>query len=479
MIALGVVALLLLAYTTVRACTVSFTWDESYTFMHHVRKGVFYQDAFDKMGGNHHLLNVWLMWLSMKLFGVGELALRLPNLVAHVCYLYATSRIALKAERTWLVVAVFLLMNVHPYLLDFFSLARGYGLAMGWMMLSAWCIWNWLGTDLGRRWLVRASVFAVLSAMSHVIMINYLLAFDLVVAGWLVVSARRKAARLPLADLAWVAGISAIGLCIMLPNALGLFSGGSLNFGCDTAYWCMLYTLGVKVLYHMSYADQALPILTAFIAGIVVLFSIMLVAARRKENGLKAGPALFVFLVLATCFLSFMAQHKLFGVPWPQTRTALFLVPLLALLLCAVLLAWPRPGIAIAMAAVLFIVPLVIHQYKSINTTYAVEWKPSGELRAMLKTIENDRLPPSKDRPITTLGISFESWGSLSYYSLVRGMTWLTADVREGPKDFAPSDYYIVEYDGYDRVDTANWIVLYRSEPTNTTLYRDKRLRDG
>ena len=27
--------------------------------MNHVRKGVFYQDVFDKMGGNHHLLKVW------------------------------------------------------------------------------------------------------------------------------------------------------------------------------------------------------------------------------------------------------------------------------------------------------------------------------------------------------------------------------------------------------------------------------------
>lgn len=70
-LAIGSVAALLLIYTVVRAITVSFSWDEAYTFTHHVSKGLFFQDTFDYMGANHHPLNVWLMWCCMKLLGDG------------------------------------------------------------------------------------------------------------------------------------------------------------------------------------------------------------------------------------------------------------------------------------------------------------------------------------------------------------------------------------------------------------------------
>lgn len=106
----------LFAYAAIRAHTVSFSYDESYTFLQHVRKGMFYQQAYDQMGGNHHLLNVWGMWVSMKLFGNGEFALRLPNLLAYVLYLYATARIELQAQWAFNAIVCFVLLNVHPNL---------------------------------------------------------------------------------------------------------------------------------------------------------------------------------------------------------------------------------------------------------------------------------------------------------------------------------------------------------------------------
>ena len=44
----------------------------------------------------------------------------------------------------------------------------------------------------------------------------------------------------------------AAGLAVILPNALGLFQGGSLNFGCDSIWNCMVRTLGEKILYHVE-----------------------------------------------------------------------------------------------------------------------------------------------------------------------------------------------------------------------------------
>ena len=160
--------------------------------------------------------------LCRWLFGDSELALRLPNLLAHALFLYASARIALRATTGVVALAAFLLLNAHPYLLDFFPLARGYGLACGWMMLSLWQASLYLRQD-GRRMrhLAIALAAAVLSAMSHVIMVTYLLAFTLTLALFWLYGQRTAKRTAP----SWkepallVAGV-ALGLALVLPNAL-------------------------------------------------------------------------------------------------------------------------------------------------------------------------------------------------------------------------------------------------------------------
>jgi hypothetical protein len=143
----------------------------------------------------------------------------------------------------------------------------------------------------------------------------------------------------------------------------------------------------------------------------------------------------------------------------------------------AALLAWPRRRWVPGLVASLFSLLLLTHQARSINTTYAVEWKPSGELRRMLDIVATDHLPLIPQRPVVTLCAGFESWGAVPYYTLTRGSHWLVLDKQEGSERFVPSDYYIVEYNAQDQVDTAHWELLYASGITGTSLYRDERLR--
>lgn len=477
-IAIVAISMALLAYTTARAVTVSFSWDESWTWTHHVSKDMFYQQAYDKMGGNHHLLNVWLMWICHKLFGDGVLSLRLPSLMAHAIYLYATGRMALKARTGLLAVAVFILLNVHPYLLDFFSLARGYGLGCGWMMISLWHAWRYFADGRTARDVFRSAVFAALAAMSHVIMINYLLALGfafLLTWSFQAFQGHRVAWRSYLLSLC-IPG--AVGLALILPNALGLFHGGSLNFGCDSFWQCMVRTLGEKVLYHQPYAWPVLRIMAMSIGSVLAVCLFTAIAALRGGWASRCGAMGFGLLVMAACLLSFLMQQLLFGVPLPQTRTGLFLLPLSAYITAAAMVAWPKPGFLPVSAAWLLCIPVLYHQAKSFNFTYAVEWKPSGEVAHMLDIIAEDHWPLSQERPVVTVCTSFESWGSLPYYQRTRDMEWLVSSVRRPPERFVNSDYYIVEYDGYDQVDTAHWKLLYHSAPTNTTLYRDERWRN-
>lgn len=457
-----------LALTTARAITVSFSWDESYTFMHHVLKNRFFQDEHDQMGGNHHLLNVWLMWICHGLFGADEFALRLPNLMAHVLYLYATARMALTLPSRAAVPA-FVLLNAHPYLLDFFSLARGYGLANGTLMMGLWQGWRFARGG-GRAALIGALAFTALAAMAHVVMITCMIAVALVLFAW---SYRRRSVLPRGGSIALLIGIPLFGLLLVLPNALGLHRGGSLNFGCDDLLHCTLRTLGEKVLYLKAYPWDPRAIMITSAVVLILWIAVSLFRALRV-NG-SGFEAFFGAAVLAMALVGLGAQHILFDVPWPRARTALFLVPLAAFAFAGTLEVWRNRRWIVVAAAWLPAVLLMAITARSANLTHSIEWKPSGEARHMLDLLERDRGRPTPQRPVMTLSAGDESWGALFYYFHARGIHWIDAKQHVPPAPFLPSDHYIVEWNEYGQVDTVHWDLVYRSAATGTSLYRDVR----
>ena len=471
-----VIAVALFMYAAVRARTVSFTYDEAYTYMEHVLKNVFYQSTPDKMGGNHHLLNVWCMWLCHAIFGDSEFALRLPNLIAYVGYLYASGQIVLRARNALLAVGCFALLNFHPYLIDFFSLARGYGLANAFMMLSLWQTWQYLRDGEQTRRLMYAAALAGLSAVAHVIMVNYLIAFVVTMGLWLFVHMRRSGFTIVRIRLMGVLGITFLALCIVLPNAFAMFRGGSLNFGCDDWWNCAMRTLAEREVYHVRYG--ILPLVVAARTLWMVLGVCTLVIALVWRAGLwqRLAPFLFGLVTLAICLLSFILQHEWFGVPLPEARTALFLIPLMAFVLVAALLAWPGSARLAGLIAVVGSCPLAMLMHDAWNTDYSVEWKSTGEIRAVLEIVERDHLPLNANRPRVNLTAGFGTSSVVGYYILSRDWQWLGNEVRTDT-GFAPADYYVVEFDALHLVDEENWTRLFHSPATDLSLYRDERAR--
>src|ERR1044072_7729520 len=128
---IGGIALCLLLYSLARAINVCFTTDEAFSYIVYVKQNVFYLHDFDGMSANFHMLNTWGMIACDRLFGNSEWSLRIPNIIGHILYLYFTARFSLRSKSTWNAATIFILLNAQPYVLDFFSVARGYGLSFG------------------------------------------------------------------------------------------------------------------------------------------------------------------------------------------------------------------------------------------------------------------------------------------------------------------------------------------------------------
>lgn len=470
-------ALALLAYTVLRAWRTSFTWDESFTFIYHVLPGVLFQHSFDQMGANHHLLNVWGMIAANRSFGISELVLRLPNLLAHVIYLYASARIALQARSSWLAVSVFLLMNAHPYLLDFFSLARGYGLANGWLMLCLWQATCYFNRERRTAHLAWAMAAAVLAAMSNLAMLNFLFGFSAAVFIIWAIGAIRGQVGFPWPQAMIVAGVLVLSLALLLPTAIGLSTAGSFYYGCDSLWTCMVGSFGSKMLYGRALEMPVLHFMGWVLAITAVCCVVVVVAAAQGKWSRRLLPMAVGTLTLAACIGGVLVQHHWLGTPYPRDRTALFFLPLTSYILASGLVAWPgRAWLPTAMAISLCI-PLVAHLWRSANLVYSMEWKPAGEVAQMMALIRRDHAPLTSERPVITLASDLESRGSISYYTIRDSMQWVVPLPHDGPGPYPPSDYYIVEASGKGQVDNANWDLIYHSAITGTDLYRDKRWR--
>ena len=166
----------LLVYTNLRAYHIGLTCDEASTYLSHSNRNLwicFFSESCWS-DANNHWLNTFLMQPSIAIFGVSEWSIRLPNLFGHLLYLCA-SIVLIKniSKNIWVALAGFCLLNFNPFLLEFFALARGYGLGVGCMMMSMTLFFLWIKKQK-TSWLVGSFFMTVLAVLSNFIFLNYL-----------------------------------------------------------------------------------------------------------------------------------------------------------------------------------------------------------------------------------------------------------------------------------------------------------------
>lgn len=137
----GVVCALAGAYLVARAIWVPLTYDEAASLVRYVRGDV--GALLDFGVATNHLLNSVLTRLSHAVFGDAPWALRLPNVLAGFAFLALAARLAIEIRERAIGLAGLVLLAANPYLLDYLSLSRGYGLAIA--LVTAGLVWL-------RRW---------------------------------------------------------------------------------------------------------------------------------------------------------------------------------------------------------------------------------------------------------------------------------------------------------------------------------------
>jgi len=404
-----------------KAVLQAFTWDEAYTFSEYVLREWSHAPDANYNLGNHHLLNTWLMRLCSMPFGDAEWSLRLPNLLAGFGFLLLARQMAYRwasggGAFVWLVVC-----TANPYLLDFFTVARGYGLASTGILLALVASVGFLQTGKSNRlWLAQFAL--VWAGLANLTTLYALLAVNALLFLHLLLPAGAAQRRLGV----WAAfAVPLVFLCWAVPYGLYLNETGSLYFGGSKGFWRdTLWSLFNNSSYLVPATWYAYPALIwarwlLVGSGVALGFAGLLRFARKREW--FAQP--FNWFPMAVLALALLGSrlHVALGANTLTDRTALFLLPMAQCALGLGMKAWRSRFLV---GAVGLLAPVFLGV--TWNARKMAEW-PDDACAKVAFQRNLGRLREGDQ----TLGIGFHLEPSLNYYRLRNGLSTLSPIHRE------------------------------------------------
>ena len=340
---------------------------------------------------NNHLLNTYLFQLTTKWFGVSEYSIRLPNLVAHGLYLFTSLWLVWTAGKQWWQVLLgFIVLNAQPYLLDFFSLARGYGLCVGLVMGSILSFIQFLRK--GRRVAhFMTFLFGFAAVMANFTALNYWVSLW---AGVLLTGVVRGPGEISWGkylfreNLLPLLGSLVLVLLLYYPIQF-LGAGGEFGYGASSLggtfrsiVECSLYEAGyfgddTTIVFNILY----LCFLFGAIPGAFVLLYWNRGEIWRQEY-------FFVAILFLMSCLVMLAQHWLLGSNFLIDRKALLFVPLSGLLLFYSLLVLNRYSWSRYLGGLLILFG-GWHFFRTSNLSYFQEWKYDKDTKRMVQLLDS------------------------------------------------------------------------------------------
>lgn len=318
---LGIMAGLIVVY---KAATLSFTHDESGTYLtlyQHTFGQIFTQESAWR-SANNHILNTLLFKLSINLFGHSDFAMRLPNVIAFwACLSLALWVINRKLTNPISKFVLFAILFLNPYVLDFYSVCRGYGLSMFFHFSFLVCIGHFKDK---KSIPVLYFSFVLLSLASLSLLTNLILFPVYTIALWLICFAEQPIRNLKI-HLLLAPVVSGMATLFLVAKPIGyLMKYKEFEFGVGSI-WDSIKSLIQRSVSSLPKEDfmWILDLLTIFL--VLIIIYVLYRSFKEKKNIILAIS--FIALIMLLHILCFG-----FGILFPTERKTTMYIPLLALL---------------------------------------------------------------------------------------------------------------------------------------------------
>jgi hypothetical protein len=413
-------AIFLFSYIIIRAKVISLTWDESYTFFEFVRPSNWLPQHYEAMSANNHLLNTWLMKISVFLFGESELALRLPNIIAGGIFLFILIRLLTRIFSDWKLRLIgFILMACNPYVIDYFSIARGYGISIALLMCGIYFICKFISTNFQLRESLSALLFFALATLTNLTCIPLFLSAAFLLAFTVYFFGNKKD---KIKKIILFLSLPIIFLLILTPFIFNLQQAGAFYLGREATSPLVIFaSLGDAMAYGKNYAAWLSPLLVKLFYLIPVIA--LIETFRRRKIIRSSASTLSLFFFTALFFLSFIIPvmlHYVMGINFISGRTALFFLPILFLLFLFVI---QRSERMFQYLVLLFTVFSLTHFCLTINTNSFYDFREQADVKNAMQLL---RTIPDQQCEKNTISSTLPFGEQVSYYLLRFGMNNFT-----------------------------------------------------
>lgn len=392
-------------YVAIRVFTVDITYDEAWTYFEYVQYPVYQIVSGYSPRANNHILNTLLTKLCC-IVSTHQFALRLPNLLAFMLYLYSINKIAdLLFNKSLLKIALVICVISNYTLLEFFGLCRGYGLGISCLMFAIYQLLQYPNNHNNRH-LHYALLFSIAATYAN---FSLLFATSGIFTCVIYISYRfKKTLWYSLKLLALYASILFI-LCAYpiwcLINADELYYGGKDNFINDTLSSLLVEYIGYNFYHAGKYVS------------IIVLSALLTISAacsfigvsKKKSNALVSViPAIVLLIAILFTNLAFYIANSLL----PISRTALYLYPLIILTaFSAIALLHQKHSVVATVLTCTWGLFNLFVCIPNLNFHQTREWWDEAYCSKVLQYISND----SKEKTIT-LWAFFPTTNTFNYY---------------------------------------------------------------
>lgn len=449
-----VVLTFLFVSVTLRAGRQGITGDEAFNWALFL-KGALGRVFLNDYDANNHVLYTALAWLSIHWLGLNEFNLRIPTIAAAALFFVTTHRISslVFGKRPWHLLSTIVLAG-NPYVLDFFTVARGYGLALAFFSLALLNVLSVSREDpVSPRRLFRTGVWAALSVCSN---LTFLFPIIALFCAFAIALFRRTQHRMRDAgQLASALVRSSIGpfvvisFCVLV---MPLRTATKASFYVGASTWpdmvdsllrpSFSHNFRVPFLVkrpnyfwslYIHFEREAIPLL----ALLIVVYALVCLFWRREHDWMLVISS----LTFALAMFGLWCAHEFLGVKLPIMRTGiymLFLFPLSLLVLLSIRGRYPDWRIGVALSP-LFV--LIAHCYLRQWTPRATwDWRYDAPTRDFAKAI--DILAIDSGLHDIKVGGSWVFEPALNYYREKNSYSnWLPV-VRQKVTD--PADFYVL-----------------------------------
>lgn len=407
-------------YIIYKASTTSYTHDESYTYTHYVHQGFMDIVSYKTPYTNNHILNTVVMKYCELLFGSSELSLRLPNILAFILYSIFIILLLYKYIPK-LMFPFYLLMVLNPHLLDFFALARGYGLSFAFLLMSLYYLSLYF-TSKQNKHLILFNVGAFLSVMSNFSLLNYYVAALIVynIVSYVVLKIDSTSNNYHFYKQNKINIVSVILSGMVLYEPLRRISKMSLlDFGGKNGF--MEDTVGTAIysfFYEMYLTPFLETIFKVFIVSVVALTLIIILKAivQRNITLFKVHISLVLInLILLAIVTITIAQHLILGNDYYIHRFALFFYPIFILNFIFLLNYFFQLSKTTSVSISYLCASLALFNiYINHNTAFYKDWKIDSDVKSMMQNLvlEHQKYPNKNMR----LGINWLFEPGVNFY---------------------------------------------------------------